>query len=261
MADKINKKNIAENSTEVSLKTPSDFQGPSNRQKLQSSTEFDGSTISACFSNILEKFTIKQADIMGNFAEVLANNQTKNINIISNEIGKKLGTFNDSLIAHKAKSSTGVATISINPNKTKAMGAATISVNPKSTSRANASVEDDGGNSSSSHDCQEEDTDARKGKRKHVTNLKVNKKVIRETGDSHPPVEDELSLHGSSDLDEQIDGLVDTTNSPKVNFANNDESEHEGSDEDDLINDIASDFTAVEKTGPPIGKKLASTIM
>ena len=31
MADKINKKNIAENSTEVSLKTPSDFQGPSNR--------------------------------------------------------------------------------------------------------------------------------------------------------------------------------------------------------------------------------------
>ena len=75
------------------------------------------------------------------------------------------------------------------------MGAATISVNPKSTSRANASVEDDGDNSiSSSHDCQEEDTDARKGKRKHVTNLKVNKKVIRETGDSHPPVEDELSI-------------------------------------------------------------------
>ena len=141
------------------------------------------------------------------------------------------------------------------------MGAATISINPKSTSRANASVEDDGGNSSGSHDCQEKDTDTRKGKRKHVTNLKVNKRVIRGTGDSHPPVEDELSLHGGSDLDEQIDGLVDTTNSPKVNFANNDESEHEGSDEDDLINDIASDFTAVEKTGPPIGKKLASTIM
>ena len=136
MADKINKKNIAENSTEVSLKTPSDFQGPSNRQKLQSSTEFDGSTISACFSNILEKFTIKQADIMGRFAEVLTNNQTKNISKISNKIGKKLETFNDSLIAHKAKSNTGVATISINPNKTKAMGAATISVNPKSNSSA-----------------------------------------------------------------------------------------------------------------------------
>ena len=55
MADKINKKNIAENSTEVRLKTPSDFQGPSNRKKLQSSTEFDGSTISTCFSNIPRK--------------------------------------------------------------------------------------------------------------------------------------------------------------------------------------------------------------
>ena len=119
MAEKISKKNLVENPTEVSLKTPSDFQGPSNRQKLQSSTEFNGSTISACFSNILEKFTIKQADIMRSFAEVFANNKTKNINKISNETGKKLETFNDSLIAHKAKGSTGVATISINPNKTK----------------------------------------------------------------------------------------------------------------------------------------------
>ena len=116
MADKINKKNFAENSTEVNLTTPSDFQGPSNCQKLQSSTEFDGSTISVCFSNIVEKFTIKQADIMESLAEVLANNQTKNINKISNEIGKKLETFNDSLILHKTKSSTGVATISTNPN-------------------------------------------------------------------------------------------------------------------------------------------------
>ena len=69
---------------------------------------------------------------------------------------------------------------------------------------------------------QEEDTDARKGKRKRVTNLKVNKKVITETGDSHPPVED---LYGGSDLDGQINRLVDTTNSPKVHFANKDESE------------------------------------
>ena len=47
---------------------------------------------------------------------------------------------------------------------------------------------------------------------------------------------------------------MDTTNSSKVNFANNDELEPERSDEDDLINDIASDFSAVEKTGPPIKK-------
>ena len=39
----------------------------------------------------------------------------------------------------------------------------------------------------------------------------------------------------------------------KVNFENNDESEPEGSDENDLIKDIANDFSAVEKTGPLIG--------
>ena len=55
---------------------------------------------------------------------------------------------------------------------------------------------------------------------------------------------------------------MDTAKSPKVNFANNnDESEPDGSDEDDLIKDIANDFSAVEKTGPPIGTKLASIIM
>ena len=125
MADKINKKNIAENSTEVSLKTPSDFQGSSNYQELQSSTEFDGSKISACFPNILGKRTIKQADIMGSFVEVLSNNQTKNINKISNEIGKQSEIFNYNIIAYEAKNSTGVATISINANKAKAMGVAT----------------------------------------------------------------------------------------------------------------------------------------
>ena len=57
----------------------------------------------------------------------------------------------------------------------------------------------------------------------------------------------ELSLYGGSDLDEQVDQLVDTTNSQKVNFSNNDESELEGSDKDDLIKGIANDFSAVEK--------------
>ena len=61
-------------------------------------------------------------------------------------------------------------------------------------------------------------------------------------------------------MDEQIDQLVDTTNNPKVNFTNNDESDPEGSDEDDFIKDIASNFGAVEKPGSPIGKKLASII-
>ena len=35
------------------------------------------------FFNIHEKFTAKQANIMGNFDEVLAENQSKNVNIIS----------------------------------------------------------------------------------------------------------------------------------------------------------------------------------
>ena len=59
---------------------------------------------------------------MGSFGEVLTNNQAKNINIISNEIRKKLETFNDSLTTFKAKSSTGVATISIKPKKSNGGG-------------------------------------------------------------------------------------------------------------------------------------------
>ena len=77
-----------------------------------------------------------------------------------------------------------------------------------------------------------------------MANFNINKKVVRETGDSHPLAEDELSLYGGSDLDEQIDLLLDTTNS-QVNFANNnDESELE----DDLIKEIANHFSAVEKS-------------
>ena len=67
MTEKISKKNIAENSTEVSLKTlwfPEHIKPP----RLHLSNKFDGNTISACFLNILEKCTIKQADIMGSFA-------------------------------------------------------------------------------------------------------------------------------------------------------------------------------------------------
>ena len=47
----------------------------------------------------------------------------------------------------------------------------------------------------------------RKSKRKRVTNFNINKKVVTETGDSYPLAEDELSLYGVSDLDEQIDQL------------------------------------------------------
>ena len=84
---------------------------------------------------------------------------------------------------------------------------------------------------------------------------KVYKKVVRETGESYLSAENELSLYGGSDLYEQIDRLVGTTKSPKVNFAsNNHDSEPEENDEDDLIKDPANDFSPVEKTGPPTEK-------
>ena len=121
-----------------------------------------------------------------------------------------------------------------------------------------ASVEED---ASSSQDRQEEANDMKNGKKERITDFNTNKKVIRGTGESHSPDEDELSLYGSSDLDEQIGHLGYATKIPKVNFAsNNDDSEPKESDEDDLIKDTANDFRAVEKPGPPIEKKLASKI-
>ena len=139
------------------------------------------------------------------------------------------------------------------------MRAATISVNVRTTSATSASVKDDD-SSSSSQDCQEETTDMRKGKRKLSiqTNFNTNKKVVRETAESHPPAKDELYLCGDSDLDEQIDQLEDTTKSPKGNFgSNNDNSKPDKSDENHLNKNIANGFSVVKKTVPLIGKKLA----
>ena len=81
-----------------------------------------------CFSTILEKFTAKQANIEGNSAEVLAENQSKNMNRISTEIGMQI-TVLMKTFQHIRLRSSGVATISINPNK-KYTRAATIRVNP-----------------------------------------------------------------------------------------------------------------------------------
>ena len=81
-----------------------------------------------CFSTILEKFTAKQANIEGNTAEVLAENQSKNMNRISTEIAMQI-TVLMKIFQHIRLRSSGVAPISINPNK-KSTGAATIRVNP-----------------------------------------------------------------------------------------------------------------------------------
>ena len=78
-----------EKPNEVYLKIPSDFYSPSYLQPQESSPEHSMQSIDGnlLFSTILEKFTTKQANIMGNFAEVLAENQRKNMNRISTEIG------------------------------------------------------------------------------------------------------------------------------------------------------------------------------
>ena len=66
---------------------------------------------------------MKQANTMGHFAEVLTNNQVKNINKISDKIRKKLETFNNSLTMYnKEKSSTGAATIRFTQTKQKLRG-------------------------------------------------------------------------------------------------------------------------------------------
>ena len=153
------------------------------------------------------KNTANQENIIGNFSEVLTENQSKNINRISTDIGKQLLNFNENLSAYKANRSSGVATISENSNK-RSVGGATISVNPvRHTSRANASDEKD-----RNKDKSQVETDMRKAKRKRLpSKCQKSKTHVRETGERRqPPEEDELSRYSGSDLDDQIEMLVDT---------------------------------------------------
>ena len=52
-------------------------------QNKQSCQGFNGNLLTTDFFNIHEKFTAKQANAIGNFAEVLAENQSKIVNVIS----------------------------------------------------------------------------------------------------------------------------------------------------------------------------------
>ena len=167
--------------------------------------DIDGNQLTTYYSNILEKFRAKQANIMGNLAEVLAENQSKNMNRISTEIGNQ-HSFNENISAYKTNRSSGVATISVNPNK-KSTGAATIRVNPvRHTSVANTNGEENKNIGSQG------ETDMRKAKRKRLSSkCQKNKTQVRDKCEHcQPPEEDELSLYGGSDLDDQIDRLADT---------------------------------------------------
>ena len=193
---------------------------------------------------------------MGNCAEVLAENWSKNISRISTKIGKQINSFNDYISAYQAIKSTWVATVSINPNK-KSTGTATISFNPaRNTSKANASGEED-----RNSDSGQAETDMRKAKRKCLSsNFQKSISHIRDTGKHRqPPEEDDLSLYGWSDLDDQIERLVNTTHIACAKGDGNNE-EGEDSDEDDLIKDVENDFDSVEQTKEPIGSNLDKII-
>ena len=176
----------------------------------------DGNLLTICFSNILEKFNAKQTKLMGNFAEVLVENQSKNMNRISTEIGMQLNSFNENLSAYKANRSSGVVTISVNPNK-KSTGAATICINPArhTTWRANDRGEED-----KNSDSSQGENDMRKAKRKHLSSkCQKSKTYVRDPVENRQPAEeDELSLYGGCDFDDQINRLVDT---PHIGNAKN----------------------------------------
>ena len=196
MTDRTNNKNSAEKSIEVSLKTPSDFYSPSNLQPQESCQDHSMQDIDRNLqlrvdSNILEKSTAKQENIMGNFAEILAENQSKNMNRINTDLGKQLNSFNENLSAYKVNRSSGVATVSDNPNKN-STGAAAISVNPaRHTSKDNTSEEKDRNSDSS-----QSETDMRKAKKKRLSsNCQKSKTHLRDTAEHRqPPEGDELPL-------------------------------------------------------------------
>ena len=187
---------------------------------------------------------------MVNFAEVLTENQSKNMNRICSEIEKQLNSFSEDVSAYKANRNSGVATISVNPNM---KSTATINVNrARHTWRVNTSGEED-----KNSDSGQGETDIRK---RLSSKCQKSKTDVRDT-DEHrpPPEEDELSLYDGSDLDDQIEKLIDTSHIANAKEVLINE-EDEDSDEDDLIKDIENDLKSVEQTEEPIGSNLAKII-
>ena len=100
----------------------------------------------------------------------------------------------------------------------------------------------------------------RKAKRKRLSSKCQKRRThLRGPGENHQqPEEDELSLYGGSDLDDQIDRLVDTLYYSDCQRKGGRISEKgEDSDDDDLIKDIENGFNLAEQTGEPIGSNLA----
>ena len=263
MSDNNSDHNIAGNSKVQELKTPSDFQ-----------VQYQTDQMSSCFSNMLEMFTLKQADIMSKIIGDMSAKQTESINKISADIDSKFDRLN------KVSQQKGSATISINPDvrntdgeaiisenptresvtgkhnknsdiprlkKRKSQGEATISVNPNRP-RANASDSKD--DSSSSDDSSE--IRINKGSSKRKLPIDKNKsKNKKSKQSSYPKNDDEISLFGGSDIDDRIDRIVDGPS---------DDSNSEVEDDDECIKGIANDLCALKKSGEPINKNLANVI-
>ena len=70
-------KNPAEKSDEVILKKQIFIPHRTLNQNKQPCQGFDGNLSTTYFFNVVDKFTAKQGNVMGNFAEVLAENQSK----------------------------------------------------------------------------------------------------------------------------------------------------------------------------------------
>lgn len=258
---------IAGNSKVQELKTPLDFQ-------VQNQTD----QMTSCFSNVLEMFTIKQADIMSKIIGDMSAKQTESINQITADIESKFDRLNK--LNQQTGSSSASATISVNPNKNgeakisenptkgktgknttisetprlkrrKTSGEATISVNPNNgPHKANASDSGDETTSSSSEGESAEIRNRGSSKRKRSTDK--NKKNKKSKQSSHPHHDDVISLYGGSDIDDKIGRIV---NNPSDESDSNSELE-----DDECIKGIANDLCALTKSGEPINKNLANVI-
>ena len=135
MTDNSGNANISGKNENSDLKTPLDFQV--NSQNI-STPAIQPDSMALCFANILETFTMKQADIMGKIIGDMSEKQKESMKQFSANIDNKFNYFHESLATNSNTnkvSGNGSATISRNPNNKCSKGFATISIDPDKTSQ------------------------------------------------------------------------------------------------------------------------------
>lgn len=112
MTEKIKNNNFRK--IHVNFKTPSDFQLQETKNVPKTpNLPLNDSRKTACFANILERFSKQQANVHGKFPEVITNKQSQNMKRISTEIWKQFQPFSQNMPGIK-KNTTREATISTN---------------------------------------------------------------------------------------------------------------------------------------------------